>query len=81
MFQSKAKDIEFSGGYNVLMLRAEEGNLDDVKKILTENPHYDINATNKNGSTALALATKSGYYGIVQTLIKAGADVNIKNNV
>jgi ankyrin repeat protein len=63
------------------MLRTEEGNIEEIHRILTEHPGFDINAQNRNGSTALALATKNGAYDIVSVLIQAGADVNLPNNV
>lgn len=63
------------------MLRCEEGNVEDIHRILTENPSYDINAMNRNGSTALSIATKNGNLAIVDLLISAGADVNLPNNV
>lgn len=42
------------------MFKAEEGNLDEVKNILNDKS-IDLNATNRNGYTALTLATKSGF--------------------
>jgi len=63
------------------MLKSEEGDLDQVKKILTEKHENNINAVNRNGYTALSLAVKGGYYRIANVLIEAGADINIKNNV
>ena len=63
------------------MFKAEEGNLDEIKKILAENRNLDINATNRNGYTALSLATKNGYTMVAQHLIQAKADMNIANHV
>jgi len=65
----------------MLMLKAEEGSVEEVRKILTENKHLDVNAVNKNGYTALSLATKGGFQAIVAALILAGANVNLANNV
>jgi len=66
----------------MLMLRAEEGNLEEVLNILN-NPRQqpDINAINKRGSTALAVAVKAGAYEVSKVLLSKGADPNIKNNV
>lgn len=79
--KGKNQVIEFSGGYNLLMLKAEEGDFDEVRKLLSDAKSFDVNAQNKNGYTALSLATKGGFYEIVQTLINVGANVNINNNV
>ena len=63
------------------MLNAEQGNLDEVKRIIQERKNLDVNQMNKKGYTSLALAVKSGNLTIVRELIAAGADVNIRNNV
>ena len=63
------------------MLKAEEGNFDEIQRILTEIPNIDVNAVNRNGYTALALATKNGHGAIVDVLLNAKANVNMKNNV
>ena len=63
------------------MLKAEEGNFEEVQKVLADLQQTNINAINRNGSTALSLAAKNGSYGIVEALINTGADVNIRNSV
>jgi ankyrin repeat protein len=63
------------------MLKSEEGDFDEVKKLLSDPKAFDVNAQNKNGYTALALATKGGFFEIVQSLINVGANVNVSNNV
>ena len=63
------------------MLKAEEGNLEEVQRILTELKHIDINTSNKKGYTALALAVKSGQIDVVKLFINSGSDVNAMNNV
>lgn len=63
------------------MVHAEEGNIEEVQKILSQRKDINVNAVNKNGYTALALATKSGRYNVVGKLLVAGADPNICNHV
>lgn len=42
--------------------------------------NVEINQKNKNGDTALHIATKNGYKDIVNLLLIHKADLNIKNN-
>ncbi len=63
------------------MLKAEESNYEEVLEILNSGRLIDINAINKKGNTALALAVKTGSFDVIKLLISHGADVNIKNNV
>ena len=63
------------------MLQAEQGNIEEVRKIVASRKNLDINQLNKKGSTALALGIKSGSLTVTKELVAAGADVNIKNHV
>lgn len=63
------------------MLQAEQGNIEEVQRLLASGKKFDINQVNKKGSTALALGIKSGSLAVTKELIAAGADVNIKNHV
>ena len=54
------------------------GNLQAVKQHLTKG--LDINAKNKDGVTALQIATLLGQYEIAELLVQKGADVNTKAN-
>uniref|UniRef100_A0A672H784 Uncharacterized protein n=1 Tax=Salarias fasciatus TaxID=181472 RepID=A0A672H784_SALFA len=76
-----------------LLLSAAEGNCADVQKILQSRIHqagsFSINCRCKEstrsvenpGWTALHLASSSGHREVVEELLKAGADVNLQNNV
>ena len=64
----------------MLMLKVEEGNLDEVKAIVRKNT-CKINAQNKSGQTALSLACRNGNFDIVSFLLEVGVDVNMKNKV
>jgi len=63
------------------MLKAEEGDFEEVRKLLKDPNQANVNLTNRNGYTALALACKGGFYRVADALIQAGSDLNIKNNV
>ena len=54
------------------------GNLQSVKQHLAKG--LDINAKNKDGVTALQIATLLGQYEIAELLVQKGADVNTKAN-
>ena len=57
---------------------AGAGNLQAVKEHLAKG--LDINAKNKDGATALQIATLLGQYEIAELLVQKGADVNAKAN-
>lgn len=63
------------------MLKAEEGNFDEVQRMITELKHLDVDAANKKGYTSLALAVKAGHSDVVRLLIASGANPDLKNNV
>jgi ankyrin repeat protein len=72
--------METAGGYTLLMLRVEEGNIQEITNQL-KNPTTKINAQNKSGQSALALAVRNGNINVGSLLINTGADVNLKNKV
>ena len=61
---------------NKLVTAARKGSSALVKKLIKTE---DINEVNDHGDTALMCAVEGKYILIVDTLIKAGADVNVQN--
>ncbi|TDX19061.1 hypothetical protein EDF88_1565 [Buttiauxella sp. BIGb0552] len=53
---------------------AEQGHLENLKQCLSDG--VDINATNRQGRTAITLASLHQKYDCVEYLIAAGADIN-----
>lgn len=62
---------ELSGEF---LLAAEKGNADALKAYLAKN--VDINVTNRQGRTAIVIASLNKHYECVELLISAGADIN-----
>ncbi len=60
-----------------ILMAAAEGNLTKVKTILAADPEQ-INASDKDGWTALHYAANSGQSPMVEFLLSKGADVNSK---
>ena len=58
---------------------ATSGNLDYIKKIISENAGR-INEKDKEGNSLLHLAVRAGDTDIVKFLVSKGANVNIKDN-
>ncbi|WP_276896294.1 ankyrin repeat domain-containing protein [Helicobacter japonicus] len=77
-YDVNAKD---SNGETLLMFFAAYGSDDEVKYLLAQGA--DINATDKQGQSALFYALFCGAEGCifdkVKTLVEAGADINAKN--
>ncbi|WP_167496567.1 ankyrin repeat domain-containing protein [Desulfopila sp. IMCC35006] len=61
-----------------LLEAAARGDLTGVKNLLDQGA--DVNVKNKDGITALMLASADGYKDIVELLLTQGADVNGLNN-
>ncbi|HEY9708877.1 MAG TPA: ankyrin repeat domain-containing protein, partial [Oculatellaceae cyanobacterium] len=61
-----------------LLLRkaAQSGNLTQVQAILAQGANVD--ATDRDGTTALMFAAHPGYTEIVRALLEAGANVNLR---
>jgi ankyrin repeat protein len=58
---------------------AKSGDAAKVKMLLATDANL-INARDKDGSTPLHCATWKGHEGVVDLLLGAGANVNVKNN-
>ncbi|MCS1331001.1 ankyrin repeat domain-containing protein [Escherichia coli] len=56
------------------LLAAEQGNSDGLKSCLDKK--VDINATSRDGRTAIIIASLNKHYDCVSLLISAGADIN-----
>lgn len=56
------------------LLAAEQGNAQGLTSCLAKN--VDINATNRQGRTAIIIASLNKHYDCVSLLIEAGADIN-----
>lgn len=61
-----------------LMQAAEKGNTEAVKVLIEEK--VDVNATDKNGMTALMWAAAKGHLATAELLITKGADINVSDN-
>ena len=59
---------------NEYLLAAELGNLHQLKTCLTQG--VDINASNRQGQTAITLASLNQHYDCISVLISAGVDIN-----
>jgi len=69
-----------ASGFNALMTAANSGYLDIVKYLLkNDDVVEDIDRQSKMGNTALIVAVNKKNANIMELLIKAGADANIKN--
>lgn len=60
------------------LLAAQQGELAKLKSCLRQG--VDINAVNRQGQTAITLASLNKKYDCVATLIDAGADINIQDH-
>src|SRR4030065_1458801 len=63
----------------------DKGSLDEIERLLALRMFWifkriNVNATDKNGNTALYCAAKGGHKDMAEFLIAKGADVNARNN-
>ena len=80
--QAPPANVRFLGWTNTLHRACYQGNLEVVNEILSEKyaaSRPDINARDARASTALHQASYFGHDQIVRALIKAGAQVLIRD--
>lgn len=61
-----------------LISAASDGNLEDVKRLLTQGANVQF--ANERGVTALIAAAYRNHIAVAQALIAAGADVNVQDD-
>ena len=72
---ARANDVD-DYGWPVLMDAANWGNM-AVVEVLLRVPEIDVDATDKQGATALIRAAKRGHWSVIRTLLQHGAHVMI----
>ncbi|MDP6747726.1 MAG: CotH kinase family protein [Candidatus Poribacteria bacterium] len=79
LLRQNGSEAEFSDPTgNDIWTMAGAGNVQAVKEHLAKG--IDVDAKNKDGSTALHIASLLGQYEVAELLIQKGADVNTKGN-
>lgn len=63
---------------DALLRAAVAGNADSVRTLVT-SPNVDVNGVDENGNTPLIEAARMGHDDVVQVLLIAKANPNIKN--
>ncbi|MCJ1375188.1 hypothetical protein MMC20_006422 [Loxospora ochrophaea] len=76
---SKCKDNAGNANLSVLHVAAQYGS-NDVAKVCIED-HIQIDEKDRNGRSALYIASQNGHTNIVKTLLENGADVTIIRDV
>lgn len=62
-----------------LLDASSSGDLGRVKEFVDADAHLGIDDTDGHGLTALAMAVRGGHHAIVNTLLQAGADPDVKD--
>jgi len=62
-----------------LCVASLKGNLAEVRRVLKANPDYDVNTRDRAGYTALVKSAINGNALIVDVLLNAGADPNVRS--
>lgn len=71
-------NIQDHNGYTVLMYAIDKNHKNLIDQIL-KNSHVNIDIQTNNGNTALHIAVNNGNTKVVEKLLLANADINIKN--
>lgn len=74
---AKVEVVTQNEGESALMIAAQKGYLDVLKRILGAG--VDVNTRSRNGETALMRAAQYGHLDVVQALINSGANVRQRN--
>ena len=72
-------DIKRNDGVTPLIIASYAGN-NDIVELLLQTNKVDVNACNANGATALYIACHNGHLCVVSTLLRSGANPNLKDN-
>jgi ankyrin repeat protein len=68
----------FTGSAQDIWTAAKEGKVDEVRKLLAEQPEL-AKAADENGKTAFHFAAEKGHRRVVEILLAAGADIDAPN--
>lgn len=66
-------------GYNTLHLASQNGRLGIIRMLLTSEFHLDVNSVTGDGHSALHLAALAENAGVVQELLRAGANALLRD--
>ena len=64
---------------NALHLPSKNGNIDALRKIISDNPNINLNSRNKSGNTPLHKCCQYGHEVIASELVSRGVDINVEN--
>ncbi|OQR90490.1 hypothetical protein ACHHYP_05475 [Achlya hypogyna] len=74
-------DAQDSEGMTALMVAAHEGQLANVRFLLSEEVDANVDLRNESGETALMHAAASGHVEVVDALVAAFADLHIQDAI
>jgi ankyrin repeat protein len=64
---------------HMFLYHAKMGNLYEMKQVKHDNPSVDINTVDKNGDTALIIASRENHLEMIEYLVGKGAKLGIQN--
>ena len=77
---AEVTDVECVCSWTLLHAASAKGSIDIVKLLLKWGAASQINAQTNRGDTACHLAARCGFTPVVKVLIRAGSNVNIRND-